>query len=105
VRTVVAGIALTGAITMGGLLLVRGRRRLLLVAGLIVSAGVVASIASADLPPFRRPKPRPTDPPQIVVPAGGLTFPVVVEIVDDGPVQLTLPVAPPAQPKPVSPPG
>jgi hypothetical protein len=88
-RTVVAGIALTAAIAVSGLLLVRGRGargRMLLLAALVASAGVLLSLASADVP--RPPRPAPTP---ISIPMGGLKMPVVVEIVDEGPIQLTLP--------------
>lgn len=91
-RTVIAGIALTAAITMSGLLLVRGRgrRRVLLLAGLAAGAGVLGSIASADI---ARPRPRPPEKSEsvLVIPASGLNMPVVIDIVDDGPIQLTIP--------------
>jgi len=65
---------------------------------LIGSAGIVASVAVGNAPP---PVGRSNPGRRVLIPAGGLKMPVVVEIVDDGPIQLTIPAGNPA-PKPAN---
>jgi hypothetical protein len=91
-HTVVAGIALSAALAVGGLLFARRRSghgpALLLIAG-IGGVGLLSTIAAADVSPFghgpRPPRPTPTQ--------STITTPVVVEVIDDGPLQLTIPAS------------
>jgi len=89
-HTVVAGIALSAALAASGLLFVRRRngqgRMLLLIAGL-GGVGLIATIASANAPPFGH-----VGPPAHPAPSA-ITMPVMIDVVDDANMQLTIPAS------------
>jgi hypothetical protein len=92
-RTAVAGIALASALAVGGLFLARGRLgrgRNLMVIAMAGGVGLLTTFSLADLPPFNPNAPRwhRLVPP---APAENAVMPVVIDTVDEGPIQLTLP--------------
>jgi hypothetical protein len=87
---VVAGIALSAALAVSGLLFARRRSghgpTLLLIAG-IGGVGLLSTIAAADLSPFGHSRP------PRHAPASAITMPIVIDTIEDGPVQLTIPAS------------
>jgi hypothetical protein len=93
-RTVVGGLALSSALALGGLWLVRSRGRggPKALALLVAAVGILAvgsSLLWADIPPFPRGRPAGGPPPRpIVVPGIPLSEKVTVQVVDGDAIRL-----------------
>jgi hypothetical protein len=76
--TIISGLALAAAITVGGLALVKRGRRSSTALGAAVAVGILATASLADITPGRRPRPPEPD------------EQVIVRVVDGGGISITL---------------